>query len=62
MKMIAYDVDGERYCLSCAERLGIDVTRPRPPSGYGGPVYDNEPREDWGSCSADLLPIDDVET
>jgi hypothetical protein len=56
--LIAYDVDGERHCLPCCRRLGIDTDQTATPGGYGGPVFASD--EDGGTCSACLTPISEA--
>lgn len=46
-ELVAYDVDGARYCLDCAHKAGINVNEDKPASEFGGPV-----------CRRDLDPDD----
>lgn len=51
-ELVAYDMDGARYCLDCARKAGIDVDADKSASGYGGPVFasDLEGAEYCGEC------------
>jgi hypothetical protein len=54
--LVAYDVDGARYCLDCCEEAGIDTDADKPECGYGGPVFASD--VEGGECCSDChLPI-----
>lgn len=60
--LMAYDMDGARYCLDCCRELGIDTTQDKPESGYGGPVFasDLESGETCSECWDYITEPDDV--